>query len=76
MAERILVVANKWFEIDPLVAVFSNAASRPEAIQNFNISHWPKEIVDLPLSHTESSVTALETKRRQSVCAGPQMVEL
>jgi hypothetical protein len=48
MIMRILVIANKWFEVDPLVAVLSNAQARPSDIRDFRIVTWPSEISGVP----------------------------
>lgn len=39
---RLLVIANKWFEADPLMGVLANAAARPPEIQGLGSVVWPR----------------------------------
>jgi hypothetical protein len=39
---RILIIANKWFEADPLMGVLSNPAARPPSITDLGTVVWPR----------------------------------
>lgn len=39
---RFLIIANKWFEADPLMDVLSNATARPPVIQDLGTVLWPR----------------------------------
>jgi hypothetical protein len=54
---RILIIANKWFEADPLLGVLTNPAARPPSITDLGTVLWPrvpqqslKDIVSRPRS--------------------------
>ena len=38
---RLLIIANKWFEVDPLLAVIWNGQARPPQIQDITDIAWP-----------------------------------
>lgn len=40
-AKRILIVANKWWEADPLCGVLIHDKARPAALTNFRYLHYP-----------------------------------
>jgi len=48
MTKRILVIANKWFEVDPLVAVLANSQARPSAITNLEYVFSSQEVPAAP----------------------------
>lgn len=39
--QRILIVANKWWEADPLCGILTHAKARPSVFSNFNVLRYP-----------------------------------
>lgn len=39
---RILIIANKWFEADPLLGVLADPAARPPSIVDLGATAWPR----------------------------------
>lgn len=57
MPKRILVIANKWFEVDPLIGLLGNAEGRGSAVRNFRVVAWPTEAGEAPQAKPRVTLT-------------------